>query len=65
MPNYQYDCTNPSAPICETNREANVFNYACVGETTEKTKNHTFYTLEDILRRHNLINKHITLKMDC
>lgn len=65
IPNYQYDCTNPAVPVCEGGDPYQLFSYACIGEKTEKTDKDVFYTLKDIIRRHNLTQKHITLKIDC
>ncbi len=79
IPNYQYDCTNPDVTLCKRGFECvnptmtvckggdpyQLFSYACLGEKTEKIRNNVFYTLKDIIRRHNLTQKHITLKIDC
>lgn len=34
-----------------------------MGENTEKTDRYTFYSLEDILKRHDLLKKRISIKM--
>lgn len=34
-----------------------------MGEKTEKTDKHTFYSLEDILKRHDLLKKRVSIKM--
>jgi hypothetical protein len=65
IPNYQYDCTNFWVPFCLGDWKYNYFSYACIGEKTEKTEKDVFYTLEDVLKRHDLLQKHITLKIDC
>ena len=65
MPNYQYDCTNPTQTPCSSNRNANQFYYQCVGSRTERNDLSTFVTLQDILKRHNLTKKHIIYKTDC
>ena len=63
--NYQYDCTNPTAPVCSTNNQGNRFFLKCLGEKTEVAGPHTFYTLKDVLKRHNLTGKRIAMKIDC
>ena len=65
MPNYQYDCTNPFRPSCPINQNNNHFNYVCVGERSEMTSGKVFHTLEDMLRIHRLLEKHIFIKIDC
>jgi hypothetical protein len=65
IPNYQYDCTNPHVPVCEGSGPYQFFSHACIGDNTEKTEAHVFYSLDDIIKRHNLTHKHITFKLDC
>jgi hypothetical protein len=64
MPNYQYDCTNPRQPICNSNNNNNRFSSICVGAVTERGTR-TFYTIEDMIKMTNLTDKHIFLKIDC
>lgn len=65
MVNYQYDCTNPKEPVCETNNGANHFSSACLGQDTEKSSDYIYYSLEDMIKRHNLTRKAATLKINC
>lgn len=65
IPNYQYDCVNPTPTDCSTNGGNNFFNNVCLGTVTEKTEKHQFLTLVDMLKSHNLEDKPITLKIDC
>lgn len=65
LANYQYDCTNPTKPQCATNNGRNLFNFACIGETTEKNGGTVFHSMQDILKNHDLVNKHIFMKIDC
>jgi hypothetical protein len=64
MPNYQYDCTTNVIPTCETNNGGNVYYPVCVGEVSETTEKYTYYTLWDILKSHDLVKKHISIKID-
>ena len=64
MPNYQYDCTNPTAPTCSKDKKSANFYPICVGQVTGKGKQHTFMTLQDMVKRHDLTEKHWTLKID-
>jgi hypothetical protein len=66
LPNLQYDCTNSEAPFCRGNNQGNHFYFACVAERSEHISqlNRTLYALKDIIDRHQLAGKHITLKMD-
>ncbi len=64
MLNFQYDCTNPTAPQCLTNNNSNIFSLICLGEVSELSQRHTFYSLEDIIKTRGLKGKRITLKID-
>ena len=64
MPNYEYDCTDPRRPPCGQNNGLNDFHDVCGGEKTEQAGKFTYKTFEDILKTHNLTNKHFTLKID-
>lgn len=64
IPNYQYDCTNQIRPQCSKNRGNNIFEMACLSDRTETTKQWQYYSLEDMLVKHNLIHKHVVMKID-
>ena len=59
-----YDCTNRNEPICNTNEGRSTFYPYCVGEKTENGGPNTYVSLQDMVKRHNLTNKHWILKID-
>ena len=64
MPNYQYDCTNGMQPSCDTNSNSNHFFSGCLGERTEKSPLHQFYSMKEMIDRSNLTGQNFILKMD-
>lgn len=64
MISYQYDCEYNAIPSCQTNVGFDQFTSACLASKTNKVKLRTYYSLEDIVKRHNLTGKHLNLKID-
>jgi len=64
-PNYQYDCTDPKAPKCETNNNNNHFYGTCLGPVTMRENNRNHLSFMDMIKRHKLENKRLALKIDC
>lgn len=64
IPNYQYDCMNTKVTQC-SNPARNEFNDACLGSKSGVAGGKKFESFEDVLKKRNPLNKHISLKMDC
>lgn len=65
MLHYQYGCTSSNISICNSNSMSDYFTFACIADATGNVDNITFYSLEDALKRHDLLGWHITVKIDC
>ncbi|CAM6000585.1 unnamed protein product [Sphagnum balticum] len=60
IPNYQFDCTWDSAPICQTNNHNNHFSLICLSDQAgDRTK-----SLKEVIDWLNLTGKHVIIKMD-
>ena len=64
MPNYQFDCTNNRAPICNTNDNQNKFFGICLWQRAEKSSRWHLESLKDMIDNRGLTKKHIMIKMD-
>ena len=62
IPVYQYDCFDPSQPIC--NGGTFVFHNECVGDRTGNRGPHFFDTLENQIRKNGDIGRRVIVKMD-
>lgn len=64
IPNYQFDCSDPVKPKCETNDGNDVYLKVCVSDRSEWTEEYNYASLKDMIDSNNLKGRHITLKID-